>query len=339
MAFYQRNTLFDLSELNIENIFISDFMPSASGTYVKVYLLGLMFARSQDESFRMDNRALANMLSLPLQDVVEAWLYWQKQGIVTCQAHENSDDFDVQFHSLRELYIKNNFQTKGTLNKPSEKVQSHSLTEQKKTFKRIYTDIEKIIGTPLSHNDYRHIGDFYNNYYPDVDVLKFAFEWCYNTRNMRSVKAVQATLSSWLKGNLMTLNEIKNHVELNDTRYEVYKEVLKSLGLSFRLPTKAERDAIDTWLDDYAFSSEEMLKFIVVFSKKTSNLNINYLSKAFASLHQSGIKTTEAYESSLPQVDSRRTPSQEKRKKLTIEKERTYTEEELESLLLKKNNT
>ena len=66
MGFYQKSTDFDLGELNIENLFISDFMPDASGTNVKVYLMGLMFAKSERE---MDNRALAATLRIPLQDV------------------------------------------------------------------------------------------------------------------------------------------------------------------------------------------------------------------------------------------------------------------------------
>ncbi|MBE0449947.1 MAG: DnaD domain protein [Clostridia bacterium] len=333
MAFIQNATTFDLGELNIENIFISDFMPSASGTYVKVYLLGLMFSRSENDAFRFDNKSLANMLGLPLQDVVEAWNYWEKQGIIKKHIHDDALNFDVEFLSLRELYILNNYTSKSepTDRKSDPKIKSH--------YKTLCEQVEKIVGHPLSYTEYRDIGDFYDHYYTDTPIILRAFEINYKEKNIRSVKAVKGLLNQWLSQNLSTLESIEHHIKSKDERNMIYKEVLRNLGLSFRMANQAEKELIDKWLDQYEFEPESLYQFIIVFSKKTLNINMNYLDKVFGDLHKQGIKTVDNYESTQANDKPKaQTQSQAKRNRFTIEKERSYSEEELENLLLNKKN-
>ncbi|MDW7660733.1 MAG: DnaD domain protein [Bacillota bacterium] len=333
MAFIQNATTFDLGELNIENIFISDFMPSASGTYVKVYLLGLMFSRSENDAYRFDNKSLANMLGLPLQDVVESWNYWEKQGIIKKHIHGDALNFDVEFLSLRELYILNNYTSKSepTDRKSDPKIKSH--------YKTLCEQVEKIVGHPLSYTEYRDIGDFYDHYYTDTAIILRAFEINYKEKNIRSVKAVKGLLNQWLSQNLSTLESIEHHIKSRDERNIIYKEVLRHLGLSFRMANQAEKELIDKWLDQYDFDPDSLYQFIIVFSKKTLNINMNYLDKVFGDLHKQGIKTVENYESTqIKDKPKAQSQSQAKRNRFTIEKERSYSEEELENLLLNKKN-
>lgn len=336
MAFYKKANAFDLGELGVENIFISDIMPSASGTHVKVYLMGLYLSKSDEASYRMSNRALATMLGLPLQDIVESWRYWEKQGIVLCHDQGVADEFDVEFLSLRALYIENNFTQKNQIHLP--KVVSTPDKKEKNAFSRLYRDIEHIIGGSLNGSDYRIIGDLYTNYYPDHEIITFAYDWCYNVRGLKTSKSVKSIVSGWIKGGLYTLEDIKTSIDATDERYGIYKDILKAMGLSFRLPNQAEKEAIDLWLDVYKITQKDLLEFIVFFSKKTTNLNLNYLHTALTSCYQNGITKVDAYiENNRPQQKTMTSPASDKKKKSTIEKEKTYTEEELEALLLSKN--
>ncbi len=331
MAFYQKQTTFDLGELNIENLFISDFMPSASGTYVKVYLLGLMFSRSENDAYRLDNKSLASMLGLPIQDVIEAWAYWESQGIVKRHPHEDQNHFDVEFLSLRALYIQNNYTSKSE----AKAVQKESLFKKRNDiYATLSKNVEQIVGHPLSYAEYKALGDFYDHYYSDATIIERAVSICYKERNIRSMKAVKALLESWTKASLSTIESIEAYNSALDKRFKIYKEVLKHLGLSFRMANEAEKQMIDLWIDQYGFEPETIYAFLIFFAKKNSNLNLNYLQKAFENMHAQGIKDIESYE--LSRAQQKQEPKKN-RSQFTIEKENHYTDDELEAKLLKKH--
>src|SRR6056297_191178 len=112
MGFFKQVVNLDLGEIAIENIFINDFMPMANGTFVKVYLIGYKYAT---DSMEVSNNTIAKHLNISNEDVVNAWKFWEEKGII--KIHENNlendpSDFDVEFFSLRQLYIENNFSTK-----------------------------------------------------------------------------------------------------------------------------------------------------------------------------------------------------------------------------------
>lgn len=336
MAFFQNNNTFDLGELHIENLFISDLMPSASGTHVKVYLLGMMFSQSSKDGYRFDNRILAQQLQLPLQDIIESWIYWENVGVVKRHPQESGEDFDIEFLSLRALYIQNNYVSKATT--LAQKRAKSPLKKQNEAYSLLLKEVETLVGHPLSHGEYRMLHDFYDNYYPDVAIIAKAVSITYLDRNIRNMKAVKTLITTWTDARLLSMEDILKYNQTQDERYALYKEVLKTMGLSYRMPTQAEKETFDRWMDTLGFSKEELLKFIVFFSKKNSHLNLNYLDKAFNALHQEGILTLEAYELKL-QDKPKEKSTRSNKKQVTIEKENTYSDEELEAMLLRKKNT
>lgn len=336
MGFFKKAPEFDLGELNIENMFITDFMPSASGTYVKVYLLGLMFSKEENIKYHYDNRTLASMLSLPLQDIHEAWTYWAKTGLIIKHLHEDGQDYDVEFLSLRALYIQNNFTHKSqrleTTKKPASK-ERNTLKTENENFVRLTKAVEKIVGHPLTYAEYRDIGDYYENYSKDADLIIKAFEHCYNERGIRNFKYVKSTILGWVNQGLSTREQVEDHLEQSNERNAIYKEMLKLLGVAYRLINQGERDLVDKWLDTFDFSPGDLYEIVKDLSKKTLNISFNYIDKTLTSLNSQGIKTFDDYRSS----GQKEKAPQNKRKNYTVEKEKTYSEEELEHILLNKN--
>lgn len=336
MGFYKKVPEFDLGELNIENIFITDFMPSASGTFVKVYLLALLFSRDENTKYHYDNRTLASMLSLPLQDVHEAWNYWEKLGLVNKHTHEESADYDIEFLSLRALYIENNYVHKNS-NTTNVKIKSQDVTNSFKSgnalFQKLTKEIEVIIGHPLTYKDYREIGDYYEHYTHNPEIICKAFSYCYKDRGIRSLKLVKSTLVQWLDQGFNSIEAIESWLQSSEERQSLYKEILKMLGIGFRQPNQAEKDFIDKWLDQYHFEKEELMQIVLDLSKKTLNINFNFIDKVLTTQYQSGNLTFDAYNVSKVTAEKVDTKPN-KRKNYAIEKENTYSEEELEQILL-----
>jgi len=347
MGFFKKMPEFDLGELNIENIFITDFMPSASGTYVKVYLLGLLFSKEENTKYHYDNKTLASMLNLPLQDIHESWTYWEKTGLIIKHMHEDISEYDIEFLSLRALYIQNNYSKKSSGNQVAQKRVTQSenpFKMENEKFQKLTKAVEKIVGHPLTFADYREIGDFYENYSKDTDWLLRAFVHCYQERNIRNMKVVKSTITAWLDQGLTTIEAVDSHLLTTTARYQVYKEILKLLGISFRMANQGEKDLIDKWMDQFAFTPEDLYNIIKDLSKKTLTISFNYIDKALTTLNQSNIKTFDAYmtKQSTDKPDQRNTSSSgsnanSRRKNYTIEKEKVYSDEELESILLNKN--
>lgn len=336
MGFYKKVPEFDLGELSIENIFITDFMPSASGTYVKVYLLALLFSKDENTKYHYDNRTLASMLSLPVQDVHEAWNYWEKLGLINKHQHEESADYDVEFLSLRALYIENNYVHKNnnsTLVKTKSKDPTNSFKSGNALFQKLTKDIETIIGHPLTYKDYREIGDYYEHYTHNPEIICKAFSHCYKDRGIRSLKLVKSTLLQWLDQGLDSIETIEAWLNATEERQLLYKEILKMLGIGFRQPNQAEKDFIDKWLDQYGFEKDHLMQIVLDLSKKTLNINFNFIDKVLTTQFQSGNLTFDAYNTSKVTPEKFETKSN-KRKSYAIEKENTYSEEELEQILL-----
>ena len=68
-----------LLDTDVENIFINEYMASAPGDFVKVYLFALMYAGVRES---LDNDMIARQLSMKVEDVEKAWAYWESMGVI-----------------------------------------------------------------------------------------------------------------------------------------------------------------------------------------------------------------------------------------------------------------
>ena len=59
----------------------------------------------------VDNNTIAKHLDIPLTDVLNAWDFWEKKGIIEkiYTDEENKFEYKVKFLNLKQLYIKNNY--------------------------------------------------------------------------------------------------------------------------------------------------------------------------------------------------------------------------------------
>ena len=67
--------------INVDNIFVNNYLPYATGDCVKVYLYGLY--KCQDAGAK-DNTLenFANELKMSAEEVESCFYYWQEQGLV-----------------------------------------------------------------------------------------------------------------------------------------------------------------------------------------------------------------------------------------------------------------
>src|ERR1700737_4443774 len=84
----------------VSNIFIDKFMPKARGEFVKVYLLGLKYCMSGE--IGANSSMLANTLHLLETDVMNAWNFWNDEGVIKIQPIDNMNNFNIEFLDLED---------------------------------------------------------------------------------------------------------------------------------------------------------------------------------------------------------------------------------------------
>lgn len=282
---------FYLRDTNVENIFINEYMTQAPGDYVKVYLFALMYA---DFDTRMTNETIAKHLNMEDEDVLKAWSYWEKLGVIRKHFEKPGDKFryQVEFLNLKELaYGK---KQKGQKSEPKVPDRLKQLMSDD-TIKDMYSEIERITGRLFAGREPAEIMSWITDYNANPEMIVYAYSYCVKKKNHSNHKYVAAVVKEWSNQGLKTIDQIEDYLEETDNRHYLYKRVLRALGF-LRNATEEEKRIMDTWFDQMGFSIERVLDAC----KKTtgiSNPNINYINsvlKAWSS--GSGEKQTSATE-------------------------------------------
>lgn len=302
MSFVKKTTDIDFGQTAIENIFINDFMPMADGTYVKVYLLGYKYANDKDENIIVDNSTISKHLNIPLVDVLKAWEFWEKVGIIKKHPKDIGDenDFVVEFLSLRQLYIDNNYALNNAPTSEEAKSQKErvcspdDLLEANKIpeIKNMFYQVDQLMRRQLTVNERLAVLEWIYNFNMDPDIIVKAFEYSIEKRKVKSIRYIGVIIRNWYDSGLITLEKLEESLEGSQRKYMYYDKIFKVLGFNFRQPSKAEKDTIDIWIDEWKFSIDMILK-ACENSKKTSNPSINYINSILLAWKNDGLTTPE----------------------------------------------
>jgi len=265
-----------LLDTKIENIFINEFMTSAPGDYVKVYLLSLMYAGTETET---TNSVIAMQLSLEEEDVLKAWNYWESLGVVKkhYKDSKNKFNYDVEFLCIKEqLYGKKTKKATTQKNSLPKLIDDSELQD-------LYLEIERIVGRPLSGTELTEIASWLTDYKASPATITYAYSYCVKSKKKDNHKYVGAVIKEWTSKQLFDAAQIEEHLEEIDHRHFLYKRILKALGFK-RNATEAESKIMDSWFDEMNFSIERILEAC----SKTSgiaNPNFNYVNQILVNWH------------------------------------------------------
>ena len=125
-------------------MFINEYMVSAPGDYVKVFLFAQMYTGLGVE---ISNEDIAKQLSMDIEDVLKAWTYWEKMGVIRKikTSPENPLQYDVEFALLKDkLY--------GSHEDAAVTAADTGINNQmaNKEFREMFEKIEKSLGRVIS---------------------------------------------------------------------------------------------------------------------------------------------------------------------------------------------
>ena len=271
---------FFLNDTAIENLFISEYIVSAPGDYVKVYLFGAMCSQN---NITLETKVMASTLGISEDKVLKAWEYWETMGAIK-RLYIGDDgelDFSVQF-----LKLKNRFYSIGLENKSSDEGKSadnYNKTDEtpnvfgNEKVKSLIKNIEKIIGTNMTTYGFEAIIRLINEKHASVDMIDYAAQYS-NNRQKGDMRYIVRVVENWLEKGIRDKEAAVNFVREHDERYFVYSVIMKNLFGYDRPPNQGEKEMMNRWLDDEGYSLERILSAC----KKTTGIrepNFNYVNK------------------------------------------------------------
>ena len=265
-----------LLDTQVENMFINEYMASAPGEHVKVYLFARMYATLDKE---ITNEEIAKYLSLEHEDVLQAWTYWEKLGVIKKSIPNPEDklNYDVVFLSLKEQLYGDR---EGDIPFIDEQGSVASMSDE--NIKKMFEKIEKSKGQIVSGTEMMEVVSWLNDFHATPEMIVYGYQYCAKKRK-KNINYVGAVIRNWVELGLLDVEKIEKYLSENDKRQHLYTRILKALGF-MRNITEEEKKIVDTWFDEMKFPLEKVLE---ACAKTTgiSNPNINYVNKVLTNWH------------------------------------------------------
>lgn len=233
------------SVTSVENTFISDYLPFASGDYVKVYLYGLYKCSTSRDN---DISSFAKSLQMSEEDILSVFYYWQEAGLVNV--------INVDPVIVRYLPIKS------------------ALKKLKKYNVDKYTEFnlsaQELMGSKMLTP--RELEEFYyiiENLHMEKDALLRVIDYCVKQKGgSATVSYVVAVAKNWVYDGVFTIDDVSRRLETQERVTGDVVLVLKALGIK-RSASLEEYQMYLNWTEDF----EMPLDLIVHIAKKTKSKN------------------------------------------------------------------
>lgn len=341
----------DISSTLISNIFIDEYMPSANGTYVKVYitLLRMLSAHSAGASVS----GIADVLDIMENDVLRAFNYWERQSLLSVKRGKNEAITDVTVMSagtkdassnisvvFNPLYnntdnkFNNSFDTvtDGSTAKNTENF-DFVKTAEKDEFKWIAGIVEKYMEHPLQMSDVEVLAYMYETLQFPPDLILHLYEYCIS-HGKKNSKYIQAVALNWAKEGINTVDKASAHTSKFDTDY---MEVMRTFGLN-QPPAPAQKQYIDIWLT-YGFSAGVIKEACNRTMIAINEPSFKYANGILENWHALGVKSLEDVKKAdadraarLSDKPSHKKQTQKKTGSFSSYEQRIYSSEEYSSL-------
>ena len=260
-----QNRVFGVTTL--ENLFISEYMPSADGDYVKVYLSALYHIQQHDEGFSLNE--MSQELGLPQSRVEAALRYWERRSLIS----RVSDQPPMyRFFHLGQHMLTGQDSQGGDRDYIdfSEAVYALFGSKRKVRPSEIATAYEWVTELDLP----REVVMMLLNYCMDIRGASFTF------------KAAEKIAVAMKEDNVRTSEEAESYLSHSKQAHEGAKAVLRRFSMR-RLPTQDELDLYRKWTGNWGFTREDVLTACTE-TVKASNPSFGYLNGILEGLMRRG---------------------------------------------------
>lgn len=258
--------------------FIENKMPAANGAYVKVYLFALSLAFAGEE---MSNGDIAKKLGLLESDVVNAFDYWSKEGVLK--------------YNERAVMLggADNIREDAPVKKSMEEI-SEEMTSNK-ALADLCTLSQEILGKTLKNKDIETLYWFYDELGLSPEVITMLLEYCVS-KDKRNMNYIEKVAISWHENGIVTIDAADRYITSEKEKSGYFYSIRKLFGIDNRNLSKTEETYLKTWRDEYGMD-ETMVGLAYEYCiMQTNKLSFPYMNSIIKRWNGMGIHTIEAAE-------------------------------------------
>lgn len=258
MAFHRSSSPLSLGETPVENLFIQEYLPIASGDQIRVYLTGLMHSYAARD---ISCASFARDLGLSVSYLRQLFEYWKQAGLVDITDDPDCpDEFHITYHSMRALVRSG----------------ARSAEPERNTDTRLAHLVVSLKGSNVNSREFSFLQDFVATAENGFAIAEQILTLYYKDRGGKSFLEVERILNDIKKQEVTTLEDalLLAHRILN--KKDIYKRI-KLLISDRATTTPAEQSKIDQWIDDFGFDEQKILSLVTEFSTCTVNPNIAFI--------------------------------------------------------------
>lgn len=276
---FEQNFSLLFDDINIPEVFISEYLTVASGDYVKIYLYCFYCSKHKIDIAPLD---LSKKLALPLSTIEQGIKYWEENNLLIKKG-ESYIISDIKQMELNKLYTpKLSLSTEDAIKNTEKNVyRSQAITAINEMF----------FQGVMSESWFSDINTIFSKYNFDEDVVIALFNYCY-TRQALHRKYLFTVAEAWSKSGIKTQNDLDKYSLEYEKSIKIKKTISKKLGLSRKL-SQYEEAYVDKWVIDYNYPFD----IIEIALKKTTsktNPSFDYLDKILTDWHERNLNSVES---------------------------------------------
>ncbi len=239
-AFAGRDAMFGITP--VENMFILEYMPGATGDFVRVYLYGLMLCHHPEMDEGIDGMARA--LRIDSETILSAYRYWEREGLVS-RLTDNPPTYE---------YLALSSMTRSA--EPLEEVYKY------KNFNR---ELQNALpGMLLDSHEYRIANEWLDVLHLPEDVVLYMVHTEVAKRNKKLpaprtlFKHLDETATKWANEGIYSIDQAEDYAAKSSAAAEYAKAVIKQFGQS-RPATKDEIALSEKWMNEWNLPLEKII--------------------------------------------------------------------------------
>jgi DnaD/phage-associated family protein len=258
----------------VSNIFIDKYMIKARGDFVKVYLLGLKYCMSGE--LGVSSSILAGTLHLLETDVLNAWNYWNDEGVVKMIPIDSMGNFNIQFVDLNE--------------KTDDSNSSVNLLQElnKNNTKDMLQDIEKLVGRPLSSKEMSMYIGWQKEFSFPQELILLLIQYSVS-KGKTDYRYIEKIAIAWFDSNIRTIEEAQTFIKKHEDKWIKIKKIMTYLGAKDPEVMKPQEEMLDKWINTYKFPLEVIFKACDICFERINKAEFKYIDGILTSWYKDGL--------------------------------------------------
>ena len=266
----------------VASAFVDKYLPHANATFVKIYLYGLRLCYAVGT--KPDNAHIAGALELLEPDVVQAWNYWEKEGVIRRREDGGIEFIDLTLETPAPPKVQEKPQYK------SREI-AESVTQDKK-LGMLVDFAQNVFGKTLSSGDMTVLFSLYDWLKLPLEVIMMLLEHCASLEkyNMRYAEKIAI---AWADEGIDTIEKAEAHLKNADKRAKLSRKYKRILGITGRDLSDTEYAHILQWTEAMEMPQELIKTAYEKAVLSTGHASFPYINAILQSWHKQGITKLE----------------------------------------------